>query len=187
MLLMAMGLAPAAAEESDARLRYACDPGMDAPRLELMAGDTGGAPVVLGDGVEWIDVAPLQRFDDRTDPRSGQRLRAGSETLTRRCGAYTVEIRAGFYNPDPQGEMGGAPAYPIVGISEAGRGHIGTFAMGVCGASNPRYSYLVQCPSDWATRVLVVGAPAVRGTMLELRRAHDDIRLLAPLPPGASP
>ena len=176
------------AADADTRLRYACD--TQGARLELMVAEAAAAPdaaSVVRQGVEWIDVAPLLTYEERVDSRSGLHLRADSDTAMRRCGAYTVAIRAGFYNPNPQGEMGAAPDYPIVDISEAGRGHLATLALGVCAAHNPRSGHLVPCPSGWATRVLVVGPPAVRGTMLELRRSHDEIRILPPLPSGAPP
>lgn len=167
--------APLLAQEPPQGLRYACDAG--ASRLELAVGDATGEPAPAGATVEWIDVEPLQDFGE-VDAQTGVRLRGDSRTLARRCGPYALTIRAGFYNANPMGEMGAADAYPIVELLGPGAGRIGTYAMGVCEAHNPRYGYLVPCPSDWAARVRISGPPAVRGTMLELRRTHDERRVL---------
>lgn len=167
--------APLSAQEAPQGLRYACDAG--ASRLELAVDDATGEPAPAGATVEWIDVEQLQVFG-AADAHTGVRLRVDSRTLERRCGPHALTIRAGFYNANPMGEMGAADAYPIVEILGPGAGRLGTYAMGVCESQNPRYGYLVPCPSDWATRIRVTGPPAVRGTMLELRRTHDERRAL---------
>lgn len=180
VLLLSIACLTAAAagtREPAGILRYACDP--STPRLELSVRDAGGDHVVWGENVELIDVEALQTFGE-PDAR-GMPWRTGSEVLVRDCGPYRVEIRAGFYNANPNGEMGAADAYPIVALSGAGGGALGRFALGVCATDNPRYSHLVACPDDWATRIFIAGPPTVRGTMLELRRTYDERRQPAPL------
>jgi len=113
-----LAAAAAGAREPAGILRYGCDP--STPRLELSVRDAGGDHVVWGENVELIDVEALQTFGE-PDAR-GMPWRTGSEVLVRDCGPYRVEIRAGFYNANPNGEMGAADAYPIVTLSGAGGG-----------------------------------------------------------------
>lgn len=79
--------------------------------------------------------------------------RVGTNVTEFTCDGLVVAVRGGFYNEDPQGELGAADDYAVVSVHAAGKRIVGPVAIGVCTEGNPRYEVNVPCPAGWATRM----------------------------------
>lgn len=101
-----------------------------------------------------IDVGPLVRH--KTDSK-GDVWRTGTRSRRHRCGVHTVHVSAGFYNANPQGELGAAEDFAVIEIRNGARTVLGPLRIGTCTAGSPREE---RCPADWAESFEVYGASA---------------------------
>ncbi len=123
---------------------------------------------------ETLDAAGLVTYDKEDE--QGNVRRTGSREIVRRCGQYTIRFRGGFYNTNPQGELGAADDYPLIEILEQDRRIAGPIAMGSCDASNGLESRMAECPRNWATSLSLDFAFDSRPPSLWLRHGYEDYR-----------
>ena len=153
-------------------MRYYCE--QDRSRIEI---SESGQEVESKSGqsnttVEWIDVGAL--IETAEENEDGDVWRTGSSSITRRCGKLTLEVSGGYFNANPQGEMGAAEDYALVEISDDSGNSTGRMAIGTCIPSVSRYSARVDCPKDWVVRLEAsVGA---QGMSIRTQHSYEDYR-----------
>lgn len=163
--LLAAGLAWHAGAVAAQELDYACDE----QRSSLRLGEAYPDPRGHSERISLQGLVQYSPEDERGEVR-----RTGSRSLERRCGELRVELRGGYYNPNPQGELGAAEDYPIAWIYHGPDLLLGPVAFGECEASSPRQSAFAQCPQQWATGVRVQRESRGRGYSLWVRRTYED-------------
>ncbi|KGQ19275.1 hypothetical protein LF41_2921 [Lysobacter dokdonensis DS-58] len=150
-LLLTCAITPTHAEEGlvDSVLRIHCD--ATHSRLLLTAAPS---PADRGSdmAVERIDVGNLIKVSE--EDTHGDIRRLGTGTVGRTCGRVSIKISGGFYNSNPQGEMGAASDVPVVDIFDGDEHLAGPLAIGTC-ATRGRYEVIAECPANWAKRVEV--------------------------------
>jgi hypothetical protein len=103
----------------------------------------------------------------------GEPLRTGSNTATRRCGPYTVRIKAGYLNTNPMGESG-AIEFPVVDIMMNKAPVVPPTALNSCEQAMPRYSAFGPCPEAWAQSIRVTWDGTARKSKVTLHRIYED-------------
>lgn len=145
----------------------------DAQRSSVIIGETSHR---LGKDYKpvSVDLGALV-IHGKPDDAQGEVRRTGSQTASSPCGELTVSIQGGFYNANPQGEMG-ADNYAVVSIHQGKTLLVGPVAIGECEAGNPRYEVFAQCPRQWAATVRVYATPHDSAPWrVELRHAYTEI------------
>ncbi|WP_226467815.1 hypothetical protein [Luteimonas panaciterrae] len=177
MVVLFLGAMPAhAQQEAEAAqsqigwVRYQCGP----HAVELFFNKTDSEPAKAWETVEIIDAAGLVTYGEKDD--KGDVRRTGSRELLRRCGPYTIRFRGGFYNANPQGELGAAEDYPLIEILEGERSIAGPIAMGSCNAMIGRESAMAECPRNWASRIQVLFPSKSQPALLSLDHEYQDSR-----------
>ena len=165
------------AQQQDASLRYYCEEGPS----RIVISESGAASGQSKGKVEWIDPGDLIQYtkeDERGDVR-----RTGSTFIARRCGRLTIKVSGGYFNANPQGEMGAADDYAIVEILDDSGLTTGLLAIGNCIPSISRYSFMVECPKDWVIQLEV----SQGGQGMVIRTPHDLEELRQPVKAPALP
>lgn len=175
MLRLVLGIALLAAapwrqEDRYGVLQMRCD----ARRSWLQLGDTTQAslPTATTQTARAIAWASLMTSGPRTN-QHGDPLRTGTRTITRRCGALTVRVSAGFLNPNVQGELG-AVEFPVVSVLAGSRLVLPRTALASCEQGPGRYEAFAPCPAGWATTVTIQYDPRARATRRIAVRAYMD-------------
>jgi hypothetical protein len=159
-----------AAQSQIDRVRYQCGP----HTLELSFNKADSEPAKAWETVEIIDAAGLVTYGEKDD--RGDVRRTGSRELLRRCGPYTIRFRGGFYNANPQGELGAAEDYPLIEILDGKQSVAGQIAMGSCNTMIGRESAMAECPRNWATRIQVLFSSKSKPALLSLDHEYQDSR-----------
>lgn len=172
-ILLAVSTIASADTPADAgTVRYACDPQSE---LHVWLVDaTSPAP----SAAEALDPAALVTYS-KEDAR-GEVQRTGSREILRQSGPYSVKFKGGYYNANPQGELGAAEEYPLFEILLDGETIAGPFALGSLEPDNPRMSAMASCPDDWIVSPwLPLGRGGGPGRMLYLTHQTDESRAIA--------
>lgn len=169
-LLAPLALAPRRQDERNGDLVLRCD----AARSWLHLGDTTGAllprdSLYASRTIAW---GALIKAGPGTNPH-GDPLRTGTRTITRKCGALTVRVSAGFLNPNVQGELG-AVEFPVVSVLAGSRLVLPRTALASCEQGPGRYEAFAPCPAGWATAVTVQYDPRTRATRRVAVRTYMD-------------
>lgn len=122
--------------------------------------------------LEHVEISKLVTHSP--EDKRGNVLRKGSSSITRPCGQLSVNISGGYFNANPQGELGAADDYPLVEVFAGDRKLAGPLAIGECTPSIARYSVFAACPVDWASQVRV-NLSGDR-TVVLLRHEYEEVR-----------
>lgn len=132
---------------------------------------------------EWIDPSSLVEYGNI---ESGDEVRrTGSTRVTKECGELSLTVSGGFYNANPQGELGAMEDYAIVEILDSMGSTTGPMAMGSCDTNSPRQNYMVDCPQDWIFNAIAVSTD--NGMKVHVNHQYENYRQLmkATAPPQA--
>ena len=155
IILIVLALAPsiAFAQEAPEYFLYVCDPKLSWVRLSVSNPQTESefaSQEKLRRVTERISFGELIEYTPEDD--RGNVYRKDSSALTRKCGAFTITIRGGFLNGNPNGELG-AIEFPLVDIAFDGKQKLSPISLGECDSDLGRFSHMTACPKDWATEV----------------------------------
>ena len=169
-LLLMCAMAPAHAEEDlfASVLRIHCN--ATESRL-LLTTDPVLTDWATGMAVERIDVGNLIKRSE--EDAHGDVFRLGTATVGRTCGRLSIKISGGFYNANPQGEMGAAEDVPVVDIFDGDTHLAGPLAIGACGTRG-RYDLIADCPANWATQVKVFESQG--RSVVHLTHEYEEFR-----------
>ena len=154
------------------KLQYACDAAASSLNLRV---DRPGSAAWRNAVNEAIDISSLVLFDSGNEHRNARRT--GTKMKSRSCGNLLVKISAGYYNTNPEGELGAADEYPLIEVESGGRRLLGPLALGVCEAGSARQDTFAKCPDEWATEVSIHARPE-GGHDVELQHAYGSRRFI---------
>ena len=156
------------AQQHNGGLHYVCKE--DQSRIGIS--DSGAPPVQSNGKTEWIDFESLIEYAKENE--RGDVWRTGSASTTRQCGRLTLKVKGGYFNGNPQGEMGAAEDYPIIEISDDSGSTTGPMAIGSCMPSIARYSAMVECPKDWVTHL--EASAGAQGMSIRAQHGYEKYR-----------
>lgn len=135
--------------------------------------DNGGS---AGVALPPVDVGGLVNYS--REDAAGNVVRTGSRVEERPCGRLRVEIRGGYFNANPQGEMGAADDFAVIDVYEDRRHVFGPVAIGECSSEGRQARQ--ACPEAWATAIRVMPARGGSGGgwSVSLRHAYDEQRVV---------
>ena len=131
-------------------------------------------PVVLegrSRTVERVDTAPLTTLTDEDE--RGFRHRTGTETISKQCGPFTVLLSSGWWNPNPNGEMGG-DEFSVIEVRLAAKTVLGPVGLGTC---TQRALQWGNCPAEWAISITLLWEER-RPPVLAVKRAYSEFIVL---------
>lgn len=138
----------------------------------------------IGPASEAASVAPQgpsgTRQDINTDglteygpPDSyGNVRRLRTKRTTRTCGPLKIEFSSGWFNANPQGEMG-EPEFAVFEISKDGKRILGPIAIGSCSPTGRQWN---RCPANWAISVKMGWDGKQSKGYFELERSFTERR-----------
>ncbi|KRG47872.1 hypothetical protein ARC20_02835 [Stenotrophomonas panacihumi] len=123
-----------------------------------------------------VDVGRLVTYS--REDAAGNAVRKGSRVEERQCGRLRVEIRGGYFNANPQGELGAADDFAVVDVYEDRRHVFGPVAIGACSTEGRQAEQ--ACPEAWAIAISVMPARrrARGGWSVSLMHAYDERRVV---------
>lgn len=130
----------------------------DGPMLNIVCTGAGSVLVdgdpsrraVRGDTQDIIDVRSLVIYEHVGKEAVRRR---GARAVESKCGALTIAVSGGFYNENPEGELGAADDYAVVSVRAGEKQVMAPVAIGSCVEGNPRYERHAPCPGGWAKRL----------------------------------
>lgn len=178
LAVLCLLIPPALHAQQNAGVRYTC--WENSPRIEIEYSESQEALDQKTGTTEWIDPSALVEYS--AEDAHGNVWRTGSTSLIRQCGEFRLRVEGGYFNHKIQGEMGAADDFAIVEITDAQGGSSGRLAIGTCHQSFTRYSSVVECPRDWATKLKVFRSSASGNPDMLISLDHQYEEFRKPIP-----
>lgn len=171
--LLALLPVVARSEEFASEFAYTCHPEQSYARLSVLTAESRlrlRQAQASGWVAEVIDIGPLIKRSDVTTAY-GNRLRTGTSSLSRVCGAFTITVRGGYLNANPDGAEG-LYEVPVISISHRAGKRFAALTLGTCDATFSRYNLTTECPQQWATDISTLSAESKDGSEPTLSLEH---------------